>query len=295
MKSFKIIVILLLVAFCFSGFVNSTHLKDLMVVEGIGVDGNDDEINICIQTLKADILSGGRAPSENMTYNTDETGKSVFDAISNLSNNLPSKVFFGHNKLIVFSNELCEKNIKTHLDYLLRTTESRVDVAVCIAQDKAKDIIESKENDSHVPTENIANLLKNGQEAGTSAYITVNDIINLHADKTSDFYLPVVKKGEDRDNVTTVGLGLFSDGALVYTTNSQETMGLLMLKDKIETCSIEFQDEEFGKIGVELYNQKVLNSTYIKDGKVVFKTDFCAEVMINEIERDFLPLLMKKL
>lgn len=285
MKSFKILSLLIAVAVCFSGCMSSTHLKDLMVVEGIGIDKGKDSVNICVQTLKADNLSAGRAPSQNMTFNTDETGNTIFDAIANLSNNLSKKVFFGHNKLMVFSSEVCESDLKTHLDYLLRSTESRLDVALCVAKDKAKDIIESNENDSHVPCENIATLLKNGQDAGTSAYVTVNEILNLHSDKTSDYYLPVVEKNEDRDNVTTTGLGLFRDGALVYITDSDETMGLLMIRDKIDTCSVEFEDERLGKIGVELHNQKVRNSTFIRNGNVVFKTQLSCEVMINEIEK----------
>lgn len=285
MKNFKIIAVVVLIAFCFAGCSNSTHLKDLVVVEGIGIDQAQNGVDICVQTLKADILSGGRAPSENMTFNTDESGKTIFDAISNLSNNLPKNVFFGHNKLIVFSSDICKNDMKTHLDYLLRSTRSRVDVAVCIADSKAKEIIESNENDSHVPCENIATLLKNGQDVGTSAYVTVNDILNLHGDKTSDFYLPMVKKEKNRDNVTTDGLGLFSNGTLVYTTDADETMGILMLGGKIDTCSLEFNDSEFGKMGVELYNQKVNNKTYIKDGKVVFETEFSTKIMINEIEK----------
>lgn len=293
MKNFKIkiVLIILVVALFFSGCMNSARLKDLMVVEGIGIDKNGDKVSICVQTLKADNLSAGRAPSQNMTFNTDETGNTIFDAIANLSNNLSKKVFFGHNKLIVFSSEVCESDLKTHLDYLLRSTESRVDVALCIAKDKAKDVIESNENESHVPSENIASLLKNGQDAGTSAYVTVNEILNLHSDKTSDYYLPMLEKSDDRDNVTTTGLGLFRDSALVYVTDSDETMGLLMIRDKIETCSLEFNDNEMGKIGVELYNQKVKNSTYIKDGNVVFKTQLSCEVMINEIEKGILSEL----
>lgn len=288
MKSFKILSLLIAVAVCFSGCMSSTHLKDLMVVEGIGIDKSKDSVNICVQTLKADNLSAGRAPSQNMTFNTDETGNTIFDAIASLSNNLSKKVFFGHNKLMVFSSEVCESDLKTHLDYLLRSTESRLDVALCIAKDKAKDIIESNENDSHVPCENIATLLKNGQDAGTSAYVTVNEILNLHSDKTSDYYLPVVEKSDDRDNVTTTGLGLFRNGALVYITDSDETMGLLMIRDKIDTCSLEFSDDELGEIGVEIYNQKVKNSTYIKNGNVVFKTGLSCEVIINEIEKGML-------
>lgn len=294
MKNFKLIATVLVIVFCFAGCSNSTHLKDLVVIEGIGIDRAQDGVNICVQTLKADILSGGKAPSENMTFNTDESGKSIFDAISNLSNNLPKNVFFGHNKLIVFSSDLCKNDMKTHLDYLLRSTGSRVDVAVCIADSKAKDIIESNENDSHVPCENIATLLKNGQDVGTSAYVTVNDILNLHGDKTSDFYLPIVKKEKNRDNVTTYGLGLFSNGTLVYTTDSDETMGILMLGDKIDTCSLEFNDSEFGKMGVELYNQKVCNKTYIEDGRVVFETEFSTKIMINEIEKGVLASIDEK-
>lgn len=273
-----------MIAMCFTGCGSTTHLKDLMVVEGLGIDTDGEGVSICVQTLKADIISGGEAPSGNMTINTDESGKSVFDAISNLSNNLSKKVFLGHNNLIVFGSDIYKEGINEHLDYFLRSTDSRVDVIVCAAKGKANEIISSAENDSHIPCENIVSLLDNGEKSGTSAYVTINDVLNLYSDKTSDIYMPMLEKSDDRDNVTTVGIGIFNGGKLVYTTDADETAGLLFVQGKIDNCFVEFQSDKLGRVGVEIYNPKTVNSTYIKNGEVYFKTRIYAEYVINEIE-----------
>ncbi len=284
LKSFKIISCVLIIAFMFGGCMSTTHLKDLMVVEGIGVDKNEDKIGLSVQTLKAGLVSGGEAPSGNMTMNTDEEGKTIFDAVSNLSQNLSKRIFFGHNKLIIFGKEICESDFENQLDYFLRSTDSRVDVAVCISKTTAKETIESKEDDCNIPCEHIAKLLNNGQNSGSSAYVTTNELLNVYSDKTSDIYLPVIEKQKDRDNVTAVGIGIFQDDKLKYITNSEETKGLLFIRGKLKNCSIEFDDTQLGKIGVEIYNPKVCNRVEIVDGALKFKSEIEVQIIVNEIE-----------
>ena len=70
-------------------------------------------------------------------------------------------VYCGHNKIIVLSKELAQNDIKNYIDYFLRSEDSRADVAICVSKEKAKFILESKENDANVPSENILFLINN--------------------------------------------------------------------------------------------------------------------------------------
>lgn len=275
----------------FSGCVSSTHLKDLMVVEGMGIDGNRDEVMLYVQTLRAEAATGGDAPTGNMTVITNDKGKSIFEASANLSKNLSKKIFYGHNKLIIFGDELCKTDFQEKIDYFLRSSDSRVDVPVCISKTKAADIINSKENSSEIPVENVAALIKNGQREGLSAYVTINDVLNMYSDKTTDFYLPVLEKTEDKDNVSLAGIGIFDGGKLVYTMNDDETLGLMIIRNKIKSCSIEFDDKEFGRVGVMLYEPSIKNEAFCNNGTLVFKSTIKAQLMINELEKGILTSL----
>lgn len=273
---------------------NSVHLKDMMVVEGLGVDVADDEISVSVQTLNASEASSGESMQGNMTVVTAEKGNTVYHAISNLGNYLSKKIFFGQNKLIVFSRDLAETQFDVNIDYFLRSSDSRPDVAVCLSDSKAQDIIESKENDTHVPIEDVVYLIKNGQDSGKSMYITVGEFLNIYYDKTSDISIPMLEMDDETKNAKLKGIGIFNKDKLVYVTNDNETKGYTFIKGKIKTTSIEFEDKDLGKIVVDILNPKVKNKTEIRDGKVVFITEIKAELMINEIENGILISLDKE-
>lgn len=294
LKSFKIIVCVVLIASVFSGCMNNVHLKDLLIVEGMGIDVQDDKVNLIIQTLKLGAAAGSETPQGNRTYNTEENGDTIVDAVSNLSKSVSKKLFFGQNKIIVFSREIAENDFKEKLDYFLRSSDSRIDVTVCIADKTAKEIIESKENDAGVPCENMVYLLNNGEEAGVSACLTIGEILNMASDKTTDIYLPVVEKNEDGNNIETKGLGLFSNEKMTYVTDEDETMGFLIITGKIKICTIEFEDEELGTVSVKIFSPNVKKRVDIVDGNIIFDVDIDAKVMLDEIEKGIVTKLDEK-
>lgn len=293
LKSFKIIICVLLICATFTGCMNSVHLKDMMVVEGMGVDLQDEKVSLSIQTLNADKASNNEPPQGNMTIVTEGEGKAIYDAVSNLGKTLSKKIFFGQNKIIVFSSDLAKEKFEENLDYFLRSTDSRPDVAVCLSDKEAKGIMESKENDAHVPSENIVYLIRNGEEAGQSLYITVNELLNIYYDRTSDIYLPVLGINSDTENAELKGIGIFDDKKLTYVTDDEETMGFVFIKGEIKNCSVELNDNELGKIGADIMEPKVVNKVEIRDGNVVFITQIKSELMINEVQNGVLMSLDK--
>ncbi len=273
---------------------NSVHLKDMMVVEGMGVDVKDENVFVSIQTLNANKASGSEPLVGNMTTVTEGNGRAIYDAVSNLGKTISKKIFFGQNKLIVLSNELADSKFEDNLDYFLRCADSRPDVAICLSDKDAKSIMESKENDSHVPSENIVYLIRNGEESGQSYYITVSELLNIYYDRTSDIFLPVLGINTDTKNTELKGIGIFDNDRLVYVTDDEETMGFVFIKGEIKNCSIDLNDNELGKIGAEIMEPKVVNKVEIRDGKVVFKTHIKAELMINEVQNAVLMSLDKE-
>lgn len=291
MKSFKIIACVVMLAVMLTGCMNTMHLKDLLVVEGMGIDTQEGKVKLIVQTLKLGAETGSETPQGNRTYNTDSDGETIVDAVSNLTKKLSKKPFFGHNKIIVFSRDVAENDFKIKLDYFLRSVDSRIDVAVCISDTSAKDIIESEENDSGVPCENMVFLLKNGQDAGVSEYVTISELLNLYTDKTTSIYLPVVEKKKDDKSIRVKGIGLFSGDKLVYVTNDDETNGFLFMKNKIKRCTLELEDEELGRIGVVISSPKAEKSIEIVDGNVNFVVKIKAKIMVDEVEKGIINAL----
>ena len=285
LKSFKVIICAVLICTMFSGCMNSLHLKDLTVVEGMGIDRTEKETLVTARTLNVEKTAGSSEASEgNMTVNAEGSGDTIVDAVASVSKNLSKELFFGQNKLIIFSRDIAENDFKNKIDYFLRSDDSRSDVSVCISNTKAKDILETKENESKVPCENILHLMKKDEESGSSAYVTTGELIKFYTDKTSDIYLPVLEKDKKTQNVKAVGIGIFDEDRLVYTLDEEETMGFLIISGRAENCTLEFEDEKFGKIGVRISGIKTKNEVQIKDGDIIFSTQIKTGYIISEIQ-----------
>lgn len=292
----KIIALTASVSMMMSGCMNAVNLKDIAVVEGMAVDTAEDKgsVELTVQTLNAGkSASNGEAPSGNMTLNVSNKGDSIVDAVSLMPKKLSKDLFFGQTKIIILSRSTAENAIKDNMDYFVRATDSRSDVAICMSEGEAKKILESKENDSRVPGENMLYLMKTGEEAGVSAYITTGEALNLYADKTSDLYLPVLKPDEKDKSVQTAGIGIFNGDKLACILNDEEASGFLILKDLTKRLSVEFNDSRLGKIGVEFSNISVKNHTGVENSSIVFYSSIKASVVINEIEKGSTTMLEK--
>lgn len=282
-KGFKIFALMLAFCILFSGCTTSRHLKDLVIVEGMGIDQRDGKVSVTLQTLNVGINNGSQTPQGNMTVNTEKEGSSITDSINNLSKSLSKRIFFGQNKLIVIGKDLAEKDFKGNIDFFLRSADARSDVAVCISDSEAKDIIESEESDASVPCENILYLIQNNEKSGLCTYITTEQILNLYADKTSDIFIPVLER-KKKENVSTKGIGLFSKDRLVYVTDDEETTGFVILAAKAKDIAIEAKDDKLGKIGVKISKIKCKKSAASQNGTVIFKVSVDADMLIDEIE-----------
>jgi spore germination protein KC len=283
LKKFKIILCILLICLVFTGCNSSQSLSDLTIVQGVGVDLQDDDTKVSLQYLN--LAQGGVSSDSlvgNITTVADGSGKNISDAISSSSKTLSKEVFFGQNKLIVFGSDYVKNSIGKGIDYLLRSVDSRPDVVVAISDTTAEDIIKNKERDSKVPAETVYKLLAVGEENGLGAVVTVNELLDLYSDKTSDIYLPVVKSEDD--NVVCEGIAIFSNDKYITTLDENQTFGFLFINNKIEGGAISVKSSELGNIGIEVINSKTKNHVTISNDKITFNCKIKVNFMLDEIE-----------
>ena len=109
----KISVCIILAAAVFSGCTGNENLKDLSVVEGMGIDYENGEIGVTVQSLNLSKEgSGAEALSGNITKTVQGTEKNISAAVQRTSESLSKKLFFGQNQILVIGKDLAENNIK---------------------------------------------------------------------------------------------------------------------------------------------------------------------------------------
>lgn len=284
-KCIKIIVSLILCLSLFAGCSSNRHLKDLLVVEGFAIDFDDKQgLDVTLQTLNVGMSNASETPQGNMTVNVTSNGKTISSSIDNLSKAVSKRIFFGHNKLTILGKSLILNDINNYIDFFLRSDDARADVCVCASKGSAKSVLESKENDASVPSENILYLINNNQKTGQSIIVYENDLLNLYNDETSDIYLPMLERKNDKSTVKAAGIALFSNDKLSYITNDDETKGFVMLKNKADDILLQIDDEKLGLIDVKLSNIKCKNSVKYIESTVTFCADISADLILGEIE-----------
>ena len=271
--------------YCFAGCGTRQNLKDLVIVEGISIDNSDEKVKINVQTLNVGMSSGVEKPEGNMTINTGAEGDTIIDAVSALSESMSRQMFFGQNKIIMFGREVCEKDFKDKVDYFLRSNDARADVIICMVDGEASSVLESGENDAHVPVENIVSLISTGEDIGKSMYLMTEDLLNVYGDKTTDISMPVLKLDEKSKTAKLSGIAIFRDDKLAKILDEEETLGFAIIRGKVDNFLIEFESEKFGEIGVEVTNEYSKKHVKIVDGRVVFCVKINGKLLINEMEK----------
>lgn len=288
MRAFKILMCVVLISATLSGCKGgqtATHgLGEMTIVQGIGIDLDKEKTAISIQYL--DLGKGGRAADSlngNITTTASGTADSIADALSSTSKTLSQEIFLGQNKLIIFGSKYAANGIEKGLDFMLRSVASRPDVAVAMSSSKAEDIIKNKGNDVRVPAENVFNLLRLGEKSGLGAIVTVNDLLNLYSDKTSDIYLPVLKIKDEI--VSCEGIAVFSKTEYQKTLSGDACFGFLFVKNEIEGGTIVVKDTELGAVGVEILSSNTHIWLTKEKGKPVLNCKINTKLMLDEIEK----------
>lgn len=280
---FKAAVCVVLAAALFSGCSDNENLKDLSVVEGMGIDYLDGQISVTAQTLNlAKEGSGAEALSGNITVNAGGSGENISDAVQNTAQSLSKKLFFGQNQILVIGSALAENNLELCFDYLLRSSDSRPDVAVCISSGTANEILSAKFSESLVPAQALSELLYNGETEGFAAYVTVNEMLNLYKDKTSDIFLPVVTA--ENESAVVSGIAVYNGKNLAAVLPKEMITGFLLLTDKIVSGYFEFESEKYGKIGAEISNSKTKTKAITQNGAVVYSVNITSTLSVEELQ-----------
>lgn len=139
MKKFILIPLILIIL---SGCWSRKELNDLSIVTGLGVDVVDKGYELTVQIINpAEVAAKVRTTRTSVsTYSAQ--GKTMFEALRNLIEHTPKRVYLSHTRVVILSEELVSQGIKEVLDFLIRDHEIRTDFYLAISKDNtAKNLL----------------------------------------------------------------------------------------------------------------------------------------------------------
>ena len=209
-------------------------------------------------------------------FSVDST--SLDSAISLLNNYLGKPINLSHCKIIVFSEEIAVQGIDKHITTLMNSVEIRPDTSIIVSKCNGKYFIENADS-------KLESLVSTYYEVATSSnnytaysdYVKISDFLNksqsfkfepcailgnvysINSKNNSSSSSSKVNGSQisSGTGIETLGMAVFKEGKLVGELSGIQTIGHLLVKNKLKTCVVSIVNplNESETIDLFLYNE----------------------------------------
>jgi len=248
MKKLLIVLLTLFLTACW----DYRELNEYAIVTGMAIDEVDNKYEVSL------LLSNGKKQEDNKTQIKiySGSGKTISEAIKNISLTMPKKIYLNHLAIIIVSDKIAKKGVTPILDYLLREPQSYQNFNIVFSKDaKAKDILSIINPLSDYPSQNINEIIKiNEKEQGRITNSSFNKLIatillkGKHPIVNSIIILGNksngVKKEEVENSITSAytkldTIGIFKNDKLIDWSTVDESIGINLLLNDVKNIYLE--------------------------------------------------------
>ncbi|WP_372631281.1 Ger(x)C family spore germination protein [Cohnella sp.] len=156
---------------------------------------------------------GGGKGSEQTVWVVGAEGHTVDDAIMNLQQQISGKLFFGHLRVIVVSEDIARRGMQNINDYFHRNPEVRRMAWMMICKGKAEKLMNAAPELERVPALYLMSTMDNAVKLGKFPENYVGMYWSNSAKQGQEGYLPYVEL-KKHQNIEVSGVAYFKDDKL---------------------------------------------------------------------------------
>ncbi len=242
----------------------ATPLKDKLIVEGIGVDVEEEKFSVTVQVYSP--AADKQGSGESQMFN--EKGETVQEALAQIDKNLGKTSFYADTKVIVLSYQALERGLWSLLDVFIRSSEMGSNVCVVATKDKPSELFSIEKEGNNMPAKVLANGLRYGKNNSAPVSGELMRIAQGLMDESVTVSIPMVKTVEKEGKKYPVfeGVLCFSGDKPVYEMdetmkwvyhwmNNYDDKRSFLVEEKESTVSLLFHESQVS-VDVSLINQK---------------------------------------
>ena len=303
-KKWLSIFIITIFPFISSGCWNYREVDTLGIATGMAVDRDFVSKDYIVSVEIINVSSNtGKSPMHSEIYTSK--GKTMFDAIRNMIEQTGKRIFWSHAKILIVSEDIAKEGIIPVLDWSLRDSEIRNDLDLLIAKgSSAEEILKDKNYSGNSMSFHIDNILRNQKSISkyvdTKLFRNKNEILKENLDATVETIC--IKEVNNENGLLIDGSAIFKGDKLIGYLDGNETMQMLMLRNKLKAGVIPLKNvcNSNTDVTLEIFENNTKLKTINSEGKLTLKIDIYTTVAIDElsgdedfIEEDKRKLLMK--
>lgn len=229
---------------------NGIRLSRRMLLQSIGVDRDSSGFQVTVH------MAAAGEESDSAEEVVTAQGKSVKDAMNNLTLRNGLDPLYSHKLLLVFGETCAKQGLNSVIDFFVRFSGSNGQMQLAQAEGDAHALLTSKQKDTYVPTRNLLDLLESGSENGKVPQTNLMEFSNLLAGQGSP-YLPLI--GIEEDQPVAKGMACFFKGFLVNKLYDTDARGALAVMGKVQRTAYVVQVPNLGRVtlNVESLSSKI--------------------------------------
>lgn len=291
-RRLPLILLWLSLAWSVSGCWNGREIETLGFVMAVGIDKAQEEgkIQLTMLVAKPFAIGGGEkgTPQESPIWILSSTGETVFDAIRNGNSQSPRRLFFAHNRWLLFGEDFAREGILSALDLWSRDGEARRTVQVAVAKGAAaSEMLQTQFELERQPSEGGRGVLDNASiTLSTVVTIRLNEFVQLLETVGSNAVasrVEIVPRPQEADirgevlrekvgsSARFTGAAAFKGDRLVGWLDKSETRGLNWVRSKVKSGLIVIENPltRGSSIGVEIIRGRCQSQVEPTDGRFI--------------------------
>lgn len=206
----------------------------LSVITSVGLDKVEDGIQLSANTIVPNSSTmSGSGGSDGTVKTIVVKGKNVGDAFSNLSLILGKLPGLAHCDSIVINKELMQEDVTKYLDYFVRTNNLTSNATLIVAENTAKEIIETTASQKGLRAITLSDVLLLNHEYVLTKKSNLDAFYANYFSKAPSMALPILNVGESNKSddsslasgATTGSSGAESSGSGQSQNNQSQNGG----------------------------------------------------------------------
>ena len=288
------------------------ELKELSIVEGVGVDKNSDgSYLITFQVYKPSSSGGngqGKQSSDSQTKNIQSSGVTLFDASRNATKQMGKKLYYSNMRAVLIGNEVCKSGMEPIMDFMERNHEISPLQKAFMTEGRAEDVFTAKSSDGSISAQKMSMLLQNNYNTSMVVDQTLGELEKIFTEKDNAFVLPILSlanikssggssgssgssgsgsssgESESEKSIAVNSTAVMSNGKLAGTLNSEATRGLLWVEGKVKSGVINVTPQQGQKVSLEITKGSSKVSVKDENGKPKIIIDINVSSRMTENE-----------
>lgn len=236
----KIIAFILVVSLSFfiTGCWDAREINELGFILSIGLDKTDDGFKVTAQIANPETYS--KTPSGTTQpkpfWIVTGTGKTIFEAIRNMSSISSRRIFWSHIKVIIIGEQLARGDNLEIFDFFSRNPELRLRTLVAVTPGEAGDLLKIIPEMEKDPATYLEEIIDSESTTGKSYKMLLKDFLEDYIDPNIG---PVTSKivldqSKSEPILKTSGAYVFNRDKLTDSLDEVQTRGLLWIRNKMD-------------------------------------------------------------